>query len=532
MAESAGGASDGTEGGSLRNHEGTREGRQSTQSHMATHSPGPGRSRVLTSYDPRTGEAVGDYAIMGTGELTRTVRAARAAEKWWAAIGFAGRRRWLLDWKRAIARNASELVDLVCAETGKPGVDAAIEVMLAVENLDWAARNAEQTLGRRRLGSTWLTRNQRASVGYLPLGVVGVIGPWSNPVFTPMGSIAYAMAAGNAVVFKPSELTPGVGMWLAESWNRLAPNQPVLQVVTGDHSTETALCRARLDKISYAGPEAGAREVIALCAQTMTPVVVERAGKGSMVVQVDAKLDDAAEAAVFGAMANAGQSAAGIARVYVAESVYEPFLERVVAQARRLRPGGDRRASYGPMILESQVDVVRRQVKDAIARGGRAVVGGLESIREPYIEPIVLTEVPEESLAVTSEAVGPVLIVNRVATMDEAVERINAVDHGLAVPVFTRDVTAVPELAERIRTGVVTINSSMAYAGIPSLPFGGVGEYGRGHAHGEAGLHEFSRTLAIAQKRYRAPVNLSTFDRHPRHLRLAKAIFRLRHGRI
>ncbi|WP_024800488.1 aldehyde dehydrogenase family protein [Nocardia sp. BMG51109] len=497
------------------------------------HQPGPrtGRPRVLTSYDPRTGESVGDYAMMGTGELTRTVRAARPAETWWAALGFAGRKRWLLDWKRAIARNARELVEIVCAETGKPGVDAAIEVMLAVENLDWAARNAERALGRRRLGSTWLTRDQRASVGYLPLGVVGVLGSWNNPVFTPMGSIAYAMAAGNAVVFKPSELTPGVGVWLAESWSRLAPNQPVLQVVTGDSNTSAALCRARVDKVAYAGSDAGAREVISLCAQTMTPVVVERLGKGAMVVQVDAKLDDAAEAAVFGAMSNAGQNPAGIQRAYVADSVYETFLEKVVAQARTLRPGADRKASYGPMILESQVEVVRRQVKDAIARGGRAVVGGLESIREPYVEPIVLADVPEDSSAVTGEAVGPVLIVNRVADMDEAVDRINAADHGLAVAVFTRDVRAVPDLAERIRTGVVTINSSMVYSGIPSMPFGGVGEYGQGHAHGEAGLREFSRTLAVAQKRSRATVDLSTFDRHPRHLRYAKAIFRLRHGR-
>ncbi|MEV0293125.1 aldehyde dehydrogenase family protein [Nocardia sp. NPDC050710] len=492
---------------------------------------GSGRSNVLTSYDPRTGEVVGNYAVMGPGELNRTVRAARAAEKWWAELGFAGRKRWLLDWKRSIARRAGELVEILSEETGKPQADAAIEVMLAVENLDWAARNAAHALGRRKLGSTWLTRNQKASVGYLPLGVVGVLGPWNNPVFTPMGSIAYAMAAGNAVVFKPHELTTGVGVWLAESWNKLAPSQPVLQVVTGDKTTRTGLCRAKVDKIAYAGSEAGAREVISVCAQSMTPVVVERSGKGSMVVHVDAKLDDASEAAVFGAMANAGQNPTGIQRAYVADSVYDRFLELAAHRARQLRPGADKKASYGPMILESQVDVVRKQVRDALARGGRAVVGGLDSIREPYIEPIVLAEVPEESVAITGEAIGPVLIVNRVATMDEAAQRINATGNGVAVSVFTRDVQSVEAFAERLRVGVVTINSSTAYAGIPALPFGGVGEYGQGHSHGEHGLREFSRTLAVARKRYRAPVNLSTFDRHPRQLRLAKAMFRLRHAR-
>ncbi|MBH0777661.1 aldehyde dehydrogenase family protein [Nocardia bovistercoris] len=503
---------------------------ESTQPRVALFPGGAARSEVLTSYDPRTGEVVGSYAVMGANEINRTVRAARSAEKWWSELGFSARKRLLLEWKRGIARRASELVDLICEETGKPEADAVIEVMLAVENLDWAARNAARSLRRRGLGSSWLTRNQKASVGYLPLGVIGVLGPWNNPVFTPMGSIAYAMAAGNAVVFKPHELTTGVGVWLAESWSRVAPEQPVLQVVTGDKVTGSALCRAKVDKIAYSGSETGAHEVISLCAQTMTPVVVEHGGKGAMVVHVDAVLDDAAEAAVFGAMANAGQNPTGIQRVYVADSVYDNFLELVVDQTKRLRPGADKRASYGPMVLESQVDVVRKQVRDALAHGGRAVVGGMDSIREPYIEPIVLVEVPEESTAVTGEAIGPVLIVNRVATMEEAAERINATGNGIAVSVFTRDVHSVDTFAERLRVGVVTINSSTAYTSIPALPFGGVGEYGQGHSHGELGLREFSRTLAVARKQYRAPVNLSTFDRHPRHLRFAKSMFRLRHA--
>ncbi|WP_028479379.1 aldehyde dehydrogenase family protein [Nocardia sp. CNY236] len=491
----------------------------------------PGDADVLTSYDPRTGEVVGSYVRTSAQELNRAVRTARSARRWWTDLGFHTRKRWLLDWKRDIALRSQELVALLCEETGKPEADAVIEVMLAVENLDWAARNAARALGRRHLDSTWLTRNQRATVGYLPLGVVGVLGPWNNPVSTPMGSIAYAMAAGNAVVFKPHELTTGVGMWLADSWSRLAPNQPVLQAITGDTATSTALCRAAVDKIAYAGSNAGARAVIAACAQQTTPVVVERSGRGSMVVHVDAKLEDAAEAAVFGAMADAGQNATGIQRAYVATSVYERFLELVVYQARRLRPGADRRASYGPMIMESQVDVVRRQVRDAVARGGRPVLGGLDSIREPYIEPIVLTEVPEHSIAITRECIGPVLIVNKVANMDDAAARINAIGTDVAVSVFTRDVRAIEVFAEHLHVGVVTINASTPYAGTPALPFGGVGEYGQGHRNGDQGLREFSRTLAIARKRYQAPVNLSTFDRRPRRLRLARRIFRIRHGR-
>ncbi|GAA5043757.1 aldehyde dehydrogenase family protein [Nocardia callitridis] len=504
---------------------------ESAQSQVAAHPGGSSRPNVVTSYDPRTGEIVGSYAVQNASAVRLAVSEARSAEIWWAELGFSGRKRWLLEWKRDITRRASELVDLLCEETGKPEADAAIEVMLTIENLDWAARNAARTLGRRKLGATWLSRHQSATVGYLPLGVIGVLGSWNNPVFTPMGSISYAMAAGNAVVFKPHELTTGVGVWLADSWRRLAPNHPVLQAITGDASTGAALCTARVDKIAYAGPDAGAREVIELCAPTMTPVVVERSGKGSMVVHVDAELEDAAQAAVFGAMSNAGQNATGIQRAYVAESVYDRFLELVTERAGALRPGADKRATYGPMIMESQIAVVGKQIRDALARGGRTVVGGMDSIRDPYIEPIVLAEVPEDSLAITGEGIGPVLVVNKVTSMDEAAERINAVGADVAVAVFTRDVQEIETFAERLRVGVVTINSSAAYAGIPALPFGGVGEYGRGHSHGAQGLQEFSRTLAVARRRYRTRLNLSTFEHRPGLLRLLRAGFRLRHGR-
>ncbi|MEC3913408.1 aldehyde dehydrogenase family protein [Nocardia sp. CDC160] len=479
---------------------------------------GAGRSKLLTSYDPRTGEVVGEYASMGPGEVTRTVRSARSAEQWWAALGFDGRKRWLLDWKRSLARGTRDLVELISSETGKPRLDAALEVTLAVEHLDWVARHAEKTLGRGRRLSATLRRAPTGTVGYLPLGVVGVLGPWHNPVLTPMNSIAGAMASGNAVVFKPSELTPGVGAWLADTWNHLAPNQPVLQVVTGDSSTAAALCRARVDKLAYAGSRAGAREVTALAAQSSTPLVVEPGGRGSMVVQVDAKLDAAAAAAVYGAMANSGQQPAGVQCVYVAESVYEPFLELVADQARRLRPGADRRASYGPMTQDSRIEVVRRQVRDAVTRGGQLVVGSLESIREPYIEPIVLTEVPEVSTAVTGEAVGPVLVVNRVATMDEAAERVNAAEKPRTVAVFTRDVRSVPAFAARLRSELVTVNSAPVY-----------GVNGPGRIRDPQTLREFARPQTITERHPPDQITLGTFDKHPRRLRVARALFRLRH---
>lgn len=489
------------------------------------------RSLVLTSYDPRTSELLGDYAMMGADEVTRTIREAKSAQKWWAGLGSAGRKRWLLDWKKAIAKRAADLVEVVVQETGKPHDDAWLEVMLAVEHLDWAAKNAGKVLDRHKVRSGLVAINQASSVGYEPLGVVGVIGPWNYPVYTPMGSIAYALAAGNAVVFKPSELTPGTGTWLAETWRTLAPNQPVFQVVTGDADTGAALCRSRVDKVAFTGSAATARKVLAICAESLTPAVIEGGGKDAMIVGADAKLDDAAEAAVFGGMGNAGQTCVGVERVYAVETVFDDFVALVEKKARKLKPGADRGAAYGPMTREAQVEVVRNHVRDALDKGGTAVVGGLDSIREPYIQPIVLVDVPEDSIAVTEETFGPVLVINRVRDLSEAIARANATSYALGASVFTRDTRTGQWVAERLRAGVVTINSVLGFAGVAALPFGGVGDSGFGRIHGADGLREFSRVKSIARQKRRAPLHLLTMDRKARHLRLSKWVFKTRHAR-
>ena len=214
--------------------------------------------------------------------------------------------------------------------------------------------------------------NQAATVEYQPLGVVGVIGPWNYPVFTPMGSIVYALAAGNAVVFKPSELTPGVGGWLAATFSEVVPEHPVLQVVTGLGETGAALCRAGVDKLAFTGSTATGKKVMAACAETLTPVVIEAGGKDAVLVDEDADIDAAADAAVWGACANAGQTCIGVERVYVHERVYDEFLARLVDKAKDLRAEDSPDAKIGPITMPSQLDVIRSHIDDAIARGGRA----------------------------------------------------------------------------------------------------------------------------------------------------------------
>ena len=262
---------------------------------------------------------------------------------------------------------------MVSRETGKPLDDARIEGILALDHLHWAAKNAAKVLGPRNAAAGLLMVNHKASVEYPPMGVVGVLGPWNYPVFTPMGSIVYALAAGNTVVFKPSELTPGVGKWLVDSFAEAVGEDAVFQLITGEGETGAALCRAGVDKLAFTGSTATAKKVMATCAETLTPVLVECGGKDALLVDADADLDDAAAAVVWGAMSNAGQTCVGVERVYVVDAVAEDLLDRVAARAATIAPGGAPDAHYGPITMPSQLGVISGQIDDALVprRAGR-----------------------------------------------------------------------------------------------------------------------------------------------------------------
>ncbi len=196
-----------------------------------------------------------------------------------------------------------------------------------------------------------------------------MIGPWNYPIFTPLGSLSFALAAGNTVVYKPSEYTPGVGVWLAQTLSEVVPEHPVLQVVTGDGSTGAALCRSGVDKIGFTGSTATGKQVMTACAETLTPVLMECGGKDALIVDADGDLDAAADAAVWGGFSNAGQTCLGVERVYVHEKVFDAFVDRVVTRARAIRAGSGGNAQIGPITMPTHIDVIRRHIDDAIGRG-------------------------------------------------------------------------------------------------------------------------------------------------------------------
>ncbi|SFR11992.1 aldehyde dehydrogenase (NAD+) [Lentzea waywayandensis] len=486
-----------------------------------------GEQRRFASLDPRTGEVVAHHPIHTAAEVEDAVSSAREAAAWWAGLGFEGRKTKLDAWRKILSQRSDEFISLISSETGKPADDSRVEVALVMDHLHWASRHAGRVLGKRRVSSGMLMFNHGATLEYRPLGVVGVIGPWNYPAHTPMGSISYALSAGNAVVFKPSEFTPGVGTFLASTFTEAVPEFPVFQVVTGFGETGAALVGAGVDKIAFTGSTRTGKKVMAAAASSLTPVLVECGGKDALIVDSDADLTAAAEAAIWGAVSNAGQTCAGVERIYVAEDVADEFTEIVVKRAKKLKPGGEPNANLGPITMPSQVEIIREHVQDALDRGGKALVGGPDSIRPPYVEPVVLVDVPEDSLAVTEETFGPTVVINRVPNALEGVRLANQSKYGLGAAVFSK--SRGEELASELRVGMVSINSVLTYAAIPGLPFGGVGDSGFGRIHGDDGLREFTYAKAVTKLKFSSLINMATFDRSSmagkQMLRLARMLF-------
>ncbi len=484
---------------------------------------------TFDSLSPVTGDVVGTWPVHTAEDVQATVERARLAAAWWSALSFEERGRRLTAWAGVITRRIAQLADVMNQETGKPHSDAALEAALAVDHIAWAAKNAPKVLGRQKVSSGLLMVNQSATVQYQPLGVIGVIGPWNYPVFTPMGSIAYALAAGNAVVFKPSELTPGVGSWLADALAEVVPEQPVLQVITGLGETGAALCRAGVNKLAFTGSTATGKKVMATCAETLTPVVIEAGGKDAVLVDEDADLDAAADAALWGAASNAGQTCIGVERIYVHQRVYDDFLALLLDKAKDLRAEDTPDSKIGPITMPSQLALISSHIADAIARGGRALLGGPDAVGERYVQPTVLVDVPEDSIAVQEETFGPTVTVTRVSDMDEAVTKANGTRYGLGATVFSK--ARGMELASRIRSGMTGVNGVITFAAIPSLPFGGVGDSGFGRIHGADGLKEFTYAKAIARQRFKPALALTTFTRSAKVDAQLTQILTMLHGR-
>jgi succinate-semialdehyde dehydrogenase/glutarate-semialdehyde dehydrogenase len=491
--------------------------------------------RTLESVDPAHGTVLGSVPILGADEVRVLVARARAAQARWWALGWRGRRRALDRVRHRIVDRSDEIALLISRETGKPLADSLVgEVMDACEHLAYAARRARRVLRPRRVATAFLL-GRRARLEYEPYGVVAAITPWNYPFLINVSVLADALAAGNAVVLKPSEVTPLVGVLTAELFGAAIGIDGLVGLATGDGSTGAALVGGGVDKVVVVGGGATGRRVMEAAAKASNgPVAVtlELGGSDAMIVCADADLERAARGAVWGAFFNCGQSCQAVERCYVEAPAYAEFLQAVVAEARRVRTSDEPEAVMGPLATDAQVEKVEAQLREAVARGARVLLGGRRIAGLPrFFEPTVVADAPGDTALLREETFGPVLPIVKVSDVEEAVRLANDGDLGLSASVWSRDRAKARRIAARLRVGSVMINDVLINYAVPGVPFGGRRGSGFGVVHGDDGIREFAQPRATIEPRIEMAVEPYWFGGILTRLPLARAVLRWLHGR-
>ncbi len=466
---------------------------------------------VLAVRDPARGSLIEELPIDTEIAVRAAVERARAAQPAWGALPVRQRARLLKQARREMVRLRAEIFDRLERETGKARFDVVGELMGVCMDLGHLARRAPPWLEPIRV-STRPLFGKRGLITFKPRGVVGIISPWNAPLNLALGDAVPALLAGNAVVIKPSELTPLAVRRAVEAMNRVLP-AGLLQVLIGAGETGAALVDL-VDMICVTGsPETG-RRVMERASRRLTPVLLELGGKDPMIVLRDADLDRAANAAAWGGCLMTGQVCMSVERVYVEEPVAEAFTQKLVERVGALRIGSNGATAeidMGPFTSPRQVDIVERHVADAQARGARLLTGGKRRDNGAgiFYEPTVLAGVDHTMLIMQEETFGPVIPVMTVRDAEQAVQLANDSRYGLSGSVWTRDLQRGIALAQRIESGNCCVNECLLSAGVPGLPFGGVKQSGIGTRHGGAeGLRQFcvrQAILAEARKRKTEP---------------------------
>lgn len=453
----------------------------------------------IASVNPATGEVLVELDSAGPTEVRAAVARARAAQPAWNECGIRNRLAVVRRFQQILLARKSDIARRITQEAGKPQIEALLtEVMVVLDAARFLIDNAFAILQDEKLPHGNLAMKTKSGrILREPHGVIGIISPWNYPFSIPAAEAMSALVAGNAVVLKPSELTPLIALELQALLREAGVPDDVFQVLPGEGETGAALVKSAIDKLVFTGSVSTGRRIAQIAAEQLLPVVLELGGKDPLIVLEDADIDVASSGAVWGAFVNAGQTCLSVERCYVHQSLYPAFLDACCEKARKLRVGNgiDAATEIGPMIHERQVRVVESQVEDARQRGARVLTGGmrLRHLGPTFFAPTVLADVDHTMRVMQEETFGPVLPIAPFRDDAEAVRLANNSDFGLAASVWTRHRARGERIARQINAGTVMVNDAVSCFSISEAPHGGVKSSGLGRTHGRWGLEEMVR---------------------------------------
>ncbi|MFZ3263816.1 MAG: aldehyde dehydrogenase family protein [Terriglobales bacterium] len=461
----------------------------------------------IASVNPATGEVLGELDSAGPTEVHAAVTRARSAQPEWDAWGVRNRIQVLRRFQQILLARKTSIARRITQEAGKPSVEAlTTEVLVVLDAARFLIENGYAFLHAERLPhGNLVMKTKSGRILHEPYGVIGIISPWNYPFSIPATETMAALLAGNAVVLKPSELTPMIALELRKMLHEAGVPEEIFQVLPGEGATGAALVSSEIDKLVFTGSVATGRRIAQIAAERLLPVVLELGGKDPMLVLKDADIDVASSGAVWGAFVNAGQTCLSVERCYVHRSLYPAFLEACAEKARKLRVGNgmDEATEIGPMIHERQVRIVESHVEDARERGARVLAGGtrLRELGPTFFAPTVLAEVTHEMRVMQEETFGPILPVAPFDDDAEAVALANDSAFGLAASIWTCDRAGGERLARQINAGTVMVNDVVSCFSISEAPHGGLKSSGLGRTHGRWGVEEMVRVKYVDSDR-------------------------------
>lgn len=447
---------------------------------------------VIESFNPATGEKIGEVPSMSESEAIDAMRRVQAAQKKWARTSFAERAEKILAFRQQILDHIDELAELISKENGKTRQESiSMELMPVADLATYFAKRAERILARQPI-KMHLLKHKRSYLHYRPRGTVLIISPWNFPFSITFGEVCMALMAGNGVAIKPASLTPLIITRGAKLFYDAGLDPDLLQVVTAPGRVASKMIETGLaNYVNFTGSVETGKKVAELCGKMLIPCSMELGGKDALIACEDADLERTARGVVWGGFANAGQVCASVERVYAVGRIYEPLVKRVVELTQELRMGNplDDKTDVGAMCDPGQLEIVEKQVKAALASGAKALTGGKRPEgKGQFYPPTVLVDVTEDMEAIYDETFGPTLPIMKVASEEEAIQRANTSRFGLNAYVFTNDVAKGRRIAEQLEAGTIMINDVLYTHAAPETPWGGVKESGVGRVHSDEGL--------------------------------------------
>lgn len=446
--------------------------------------------------NPANGEVVATVPNGGTAEAKKAADAAFQALKGWSALSVYERSDLIWKWHHLINEHKDEIARVMTLEQGKPLKEAIGEMTYANGFLSWYAEEGKRIYGETIPSSQ---TNKRLFVTKQPVGVVAAITPWNFPAAMINRKVGPALAAGCTVLVKPAGLTPLTALKMVELADQAGIPKGVINIVTGKSSEigNAWLEDSRVRKLTFTGSTEVGKELMKGSADTVKKISLELGGHAPVIVLEDADMDKAVEGVISSKFRNAGQTCVCSNRVYVHESIYEVFIEKLTEEVRTLKVGNglDEGVDIGPLINQDAVDKVMSQIDDALNKGAKLEAGG-KSKGGFFIEPTIISNIDDSMLCMQDETFGPLAPIASFKTEEEAIERANNSIYGLAAYVFTENISRGIRVTEALEYGIIGLNDGIPST--PQAPFGGFKQSGLGREGGHHGIEEYLEVKYIS----------------------------------